>query len=72
MAAAELARFYIDSLHMQVRQDTWGTSCLGSGTCGNAVTDSVGNINYTSTTTANNVPGTTLRWATVQVTWTEP
>ena len=33
MTGGELGKFFLDPLQNEVRQDTWSTSCLGTGTC---------------------------------------
>ena len=83
LTAAELARYYLSPLQMQVRQDQWDTNCLGTrngSLCGAppAFPDPelqpgvVGLIMYTPVYTISEVPGTTLRKVKVKVSWNEP
>lgn len=83
MTAAELARYYLSPLQMQVRQDQWDTNCLGTlngSLCGAPPTfpdpelqpEEVGLITYTPVYTISQVPGTTLRKVKVKISWDEP
>lgn len=76
LTAAELARSFVDALHMDVRQDQWGTNCLSgfAGSCPSApLTITPGDIAYTPAITCDNIPASpTLRRVTARVTWNEP
>jgi prepilin-type N-terminal cleavage/methylation domain-containing protein len=48
VSAGELAKYFLDPLHMQVRQDQWGSNCLSSNpTSGCPTAQSIGNMTYT-------------------------
>jgi len=46
----ELGYFFLDPLQKQVRQDTWDTSCLATGTCQNQTVGTAEGLdkNYTA------------------------
>jgi len=74
LTAAELARSFVDPLHMDVRQDQWGTNCLSgfAGSCPSAPL-TIGGISYTPIVTCGGAPGTSIvRKVTAKVTWNEP
>jgi hypothetical protein len=69
--SSELSKTLMDSLHMDVRLDLWGTNCLSAGLlCPGA--QIVDNIAYTPTYVITNVAGTTLRRARLRINWNEP
>jgi type II secretory pathway pseudopilin PulG len=76
LTAAELARSFVDALHMDVRQDQWGTNCLSgfAGSCpSSALIITPGDIPYTPIVTCEGAPGTGIvRRVTAKVTWNEP
>jgi prepilin-type N-terminal cleavage/methylation domain-containing protein len=76
LTAAELIRTLVDVLHMDVRQDQWGTNCLSgfAGSCPSAaLTVTPGDISYTPSVTCDGIAGsTTLRRVTATLTWNEP
>jgi hypothetical protein len=79
VAAAELGRYYLAPLQMQVRQDQWAGNCLGArnGTlCQSDAAFLPQNINgilYTPTYVVSDAPGTTtMRRVKLTITWTEP
>lgn len=53
VTAAELGRYFLDPLQMQVRQDQWGSNCLSAG-CSNAGCLGLGGC--PSAQTINNIP----------------
>jgi type II secretory pathway pseudopilin PulG len=71
MAAGELGRVFLDPLQMQVRQDTWDSTCLGGSTCPPA-NQTINDINYNATYNTSNISGTDLRRVTVNILWQEP
>lgn len=72
IAAAELSKYFLEPLQMQVNQSTWNTSCVGANICTSS-TQTVDNINYTATYNSSNVTGVpTLRRVQVTINWTEP
>lgn len=77
MTAGELGKYFLDPLQMQVRQDTWSSTCLGTGTPANCPDQTIGQAqgldrNYTASYTANpNSPITNLSKVKVNITWTE-
>lgn len=73
MSASELAKYFVDPLQMQVRQDTWNNTdnCIGpSATSGCPSAQTLANMTYTPAYTINDVVGTTLRRVKVDITWT--
>lgn len=83
LTAAEMAKYYLGPLHMQVRQDQWNENCLGTmnaSLCGSRPDfpdpelqpEEVGLITYTPEYTISEVDGTTLRKVKVKVLWNEP
>lgn len=74
MAGGELGRYFLDPLQMQVRQDTWGASCLGTGNCpGQTVGVAEGfDTDYTASySVTTDYQGTSLSKVVARVTWTE-
>ncbi|MGD9015337.1 MAG: prepilin-type N-terminal cleavage/methylation domain-containing protein [Candidatus Omnitrophota bacterium] len=72
VVAAELGRFFLDPLQMDVRQDQWGSNCLssGAGCPGNEVVDG---ITYTPTyNTSDPLGGNLLRKVRLRIQWQEP
>jgi len=72
--AAEIARNFLEPLHMQVRQDEWATNCLGSGSnCPSSPANDVtlDSITYRPTLTISNIAGTTLKKARIRIDWSE-
>jgi len=76
ITAAELSRYFLGNLSLQVRQDQWGSNCLGNRTgceCENMTVDNIvyhlenGSYNVTP-----NVWGTNLSRVKVNITWNEP
>jgi Tfp pilus assembly protein PilV len=71
MAAAELTKYFLDPLQMDVNQSTWGNNCLtaGNGCPGQQYIDG---IRYTPTY-ARGVPGFEIGLRSVRVTinWNE-
>lgn len=74
MTGAEVGRYFLDPLQMNVRQDTWGNATSNNLTPSTylGVNQTLDAINYTSNYTISNVTNTTLRKAKVQINWTEP
>jgi hypothetical protein len=85
VSAGELGKYFLDPLHMQVRQDQWGSSsnCLSSNpTCPSCCpsAQTISNITYTPAYNITNVVGTgtvgdcvandCLRRVKVDITWT--
>ncbi len=74
--SAELGRLFLAPLQKDVRQDLWGSNCVGSGVgCPSTPANDVllDGITYKPTTTAvSNVPGTSLKKVTITINWTEP
>jgi len=74
MQVAELGRLFLAPLQMDVRQDQWGSNCLGSGSgCPSTPTNdvSVDTISYKPTTVVSGVSGTSLKKIKVTINWTE-
>lgn len=71
ITAAELGKYFLDPLQMDVRQDLWGSNCLSSGIgCPGAQT--INNITYTPTYSRTlNSPISNLNKVKVTITWTE-
>jgi Tfp pilus assembly protein PilV len=79
VAAAELGRYYLDPLQMQVRQDQWAGNGLGARNGAFCQSDAallpqnINGILYTPTYVVSDAPGsTTIRRVKLTVTWTEP
>lgn len=77
MTGAELGKLFVEPLQMDVRQDTWNTSCVANtSNCPPAsvnTTQTLDKINYTATYNSSNVTGVpTLRRVQVTINWTEP
>jgi hypothetical protein len=79
VAAAELGRYYLDPLQIQVRSDQWAGNCLGTrnGTLCQAdpllLPQNINGILYTPVYVVSDAPGsTTTRRVKLTVTWTEP
>ena len=75
VTAAELGRLFLDPLQLQVRQDTWNTTCLSLGNCTSITygpTDGL-DKNYTGTYTITTAPiaNLTLVRAKTVINWTE-
>jgi prepilin-type N-terminal cleavage/methylation domain-containing protein len=77
MTSAQLAKFFLDPLQFDVRQDTWGTASngltLGSGT---GTTQSVNNRNFSESHTvtavgASESEGSNLRRVVSKISWSE-
>lgn len=73
MTAAELGRFFLDPLQMQVNQAEWSGAgnCLSAGTCPDQVWTSPDGAVWTATYQWSIVPGTTLRKVIANITWSE-
>jgi Tfp pilus assembly protein PilW len=85
VAAAELGRYYLDPLQMQVRQDLWAGNCLGAGNGALCDADNstfpdqdINGIIYTPNYVVSDAPGPggttvpTVHRVKLTVTWTEP
>ena len=76
MTSTELGRYFLDPLQLQVRQDLWGTNCLGTGTCVNPPTKTIDNIDYNAQYQVTSGPGpagsTDVRKVRAIITWQEP
>lgn len=70
MTGSELTKLFVDPLMMQVRQDQWETTCLGSGTCSPTTITIGGNQTFTASYDISNVT-TTLKRVTVNLQWNE-
>jgi type II secretory pathway pseudopilin PulG len=76
-AGGELGTFFLDRFQMQVRADTWGTNCLGTGTLANCPNLTQGTAdgfdrNYdASYTVTPNFACSTLTRVLVTLTWNE-
>lgn len=72
-SGVELGKVFLEPLQMQVRQDQWGTNCLGAYNCppANVTLDT---INYTGSYTVTDgvVAGSDLRRVIVTINWTDP
>ena len=71
MTAAELGKYFLEPLQMEVRQDTWSTNCLGGSACPPTTPQTLDNIQYNATYNTSAVAGTTVRRARVSINWTE-
>ncbi len=76
LQAGELGRVFLEPLQFQVRQDTWGASCLASqGNCTNSTintTTSGLDKNYTGNYTSRlNSPIFNLTSVTINIAWNE-
>jgi len=65
--SAELGKFFVDPLQMDVRQDTWGPNPLSRPT----TTQTINGKIFTAEYTPSNVPGTVLRKVSTTINWTE-
>lgn len=69
MSGAELTKYFLEPLQTQVRQDEWGTNCLGTGNC-LPQNKTIGNryyqVNYTVTPLAN-ITGTQTSLSKVKI-----
>jgi len=76
IVATEMARFFLDALQMDVRQDQWGSNCLSTdGIDTNCVITSQTRDGITYTPEydkSSGIFGTTLRRVILTVDWTEP
>ena len=75
MTSGELDRAFVDTLHMDVRQDTWNDLYNNSLTAPRNYTGAsqiINNINYTPHYNITNVTGASLRRVLVNITWNEP
>lgn len=73
MVGAELGRYFIDPLHMDVNQINWSTSCLGGNSAACPGSKTIDGITYipgysTQDATAGSDP---LRRVTVTINWNE-
>ncbi len=71
MAGAELGKYFLDPLQMNVRQDTWDQAGNNLSVGTYSASQLVNNINYNSTYLVSNVTGTTIRRAVLNLTWNE-
>jgi prepilin-type N-terminal cleavage/methylation domain-containing protein len=71
LVASELGRFYLDFLHKDVRQDEWGSNCLGSG-AGCSGDEVVDGMTYSPTFVFNDLLGGRVRKIRLTINWTEP
>lgn len=71
MTAGELGKYFLEPLHMDVRQDLWSSNCLGSGSeC--VGPQSIDGIIYTPVYyIGNDQPLVNLNRVRVDITWTE-
>ncbi len=74
MTTGELGKYFLDRLQMDVRQDQWNppSNCLSGDLTRCPTAQSIDNITYTPTYGIDGVSGTSLRRATVTITWNEP
>lgn len=73
MSGGELGKYFVDPLHMQVRQDTWDDAAnnnLSEGTRSFGC-QTIENINYTGNYTVSNVTGVSARRVNLNITWNE-
>ncbi len=72
MSVAEIGKFVLDPLQMQVRQDQWGANCLstGVGCLPNIVANQNKDYNVAYTVT-NNQPIANVNRVRIDVSWTE-
>jgi len=74
MTSAELGHYFLDPLQLQVRQDTWDTSCLKTGVCPEQTIGSAQGLDrnyaaqYNITSNFNN---TSLSKVEVDIKWAE-
>ncbi len=72
MVAGELSKQWLEPLHSDVRQDVWGSNCLGSGSgCpGDIICD---NIAYTPSFTFSDfdISGIQVRKVRLNISWPE-
>lgn len=79
MSGGELGKFFLDPLHMQVRQDLWsaGTQCITGDLTSCPQTQTINNTDYDSTYNISDLlpdaqnPLGRLRKVRVNLTWTE-
>lgn len=74
MTAGELARYHLDNLSTQVREDQWDSNCLGNniGCTSNSYITFDNLIHYNETfTITNSSVGEYLRKTSVNITWYE-
>lgn len=74
MNAAEISRFFLGSLQMDVRQDLWGSNCVstdGENTNCDTTPQNINDIDYTPTYTKSPVAGTGLRRVVTSISWME-
>lgn len=71
ISAVELGRLFLDTLQMDVRNDTWTTTCLGGNSSACPATQTINNITYAPNYTISDINGTTLRKVKVNITWNE-
>lgn len=79
MAGTELGKFFIDSMQMDVRQDTWNSNGLDVSATPVALTpQKLNNRDFSATyivadgTSDTALVGTDLRRVTTKITWNEP
>ena len=75
IVAAELGRYFLDPLQMQVRQDQWGSNCLstpGTNTNCNTAAVSIDGTDYTPEYVKSQIAGTEIRRLRLTIRWSEP
>jgi len=69
--AAQLLKYQLNQLHMQVRQDQWGSNCLSNQAfCPGSM--NFDNITWTLNWTTEGGPVANLRRVKLNINWTEP
>ncbi|MDD5155341.1 MAG: prepilin-type N-terminal cleavage/methylation domain-containing protein [Candidatus Omnitrophica bacterium] len=82
VSASELAKYFLDPLQMQVRQDQWYPSCNssnclctnGASGCPGNYSQSVGvsgNMTYVPNYSISDISGTTLKKVQLTINWTQ-
>ncbi|MDD4894769.1 MAG: prepilin-type N-terminal cleavage/methylation domain-containing protein [Candidatus Omnitrophica bacterium] len=71
MQVAELSRFFLTPFQNQVRQDQWGSNCLGAGVDCTVEAQVIDNVTYTPSYDPGDVAGTALRKIKVTINWSE-
>lgn len=79
VTAAQMGRYFLDPLKMQVRQDQWGNNCLSKSSACSTTAQNINSMNFTPTYTiddaitgsAFNNTTTTLERVKVTISWNE-
>jgi prepilin-type N-terminal cleavage/methylation domain-containing protein len=73
MSAAELAKFVLDPLAMEIREDTWNTAAnnLSVQSLPRSYAQEAGGVSYTLSYNVSDLPNTALRKVVLNLTWSE-